>query len=163
MKKCQVMITVCFMLLLSGCAQVKNYSMQPVGRQYSLNNFCIKNSEVVVNDFRASAAVNDNVCAAVRQEVLASLTGKHTNNSYVISIDVIEHKASFTFGNWNGETIFRVKVTAQSGSDIAFFEASGRASLSNLWGYGSAQEASQGAYNLAISDLMSKLSHVRTQ
>lgn len=150
-------------LFLIGCAQVKHYSPNQTNRQYSLQNFSITNCSVKINNFRTNVESYDNLGQIIRQQILSSFAGKNTKEIYVISVDIIEHKAFFTLGNWNGETLLRVKVSTQSGNDIAFFDSVGRASLSNFWGYESAKDASQNAYNLAMSDLMSKLSHIRTE
>jgi hypothetical protein len=156
-------ITIYFFILLviSSCAQVKHYSPQQINRQYSLTNFSIQNSNIIVKDFRADVMNSDNIGILVKQQLLSSFVGQ-TQNFYIINIDIIEHKAFFTLGNWNGKTQFRIHITTTSGKDIAFFDAVGNSSLSNLWGYKSAEDASQNAYNAAITDLMSKLSHIKT-
>ena len=146
-----------------GCAQVKNYSPNTLSKSYILTNFSCNKTKVNVNDFRANSSDDVyNLCNIIKQQIESSLSTNQTKYSYIISVDIIEHKSFFTLGNWNAETLLRVNITTSSGNEIASFDATGRASLSNMCGYSTAKAVSQEAYNLAISDLMSKLSHVKT-
>lgn len=151
----------CAIFIIAGCAQVAHYSPESSNRHYSLSNFSTEKTEVNVSDFRAAQS-GDDICNIVKRQIIASLSGKNTLNNYIINVQVLDHKSYFTLGNWNAETQFRVKVYLPDGKDIALFDAGGRASLSNMLGYSTAKEVSQNAYNLAIADLMSKLSLIKT-
>lgn len=158
-----IIVNIFCIFTIVGCAQVKNYSPNALSKSYTLTNFPRNKTEVNVNDFRANSSDDGyNLCNMIKQQIESSLSTNQTKYSYIISVDIIEHKSFFTLGNWNAEILFRVNITTSSGNEIALFDVTGRASLSNMWGYSTAKAVSQEAYNLAISDLMSKLSHVKT-
>jgi hypothetical protein len=161
MKRLFLLIMSIYMFLAIGCAQVKQYTPQIVPIRYSLDNLSLSHCSVDVHDLRPDGS--DRLSEILRAQVLSAMSDKSLKNYYKISIDIIAHSASFTFGNWNGLTKLRINILDQNNKSYDSFESIGTASRSNLFGYTTAEEVSQDAYNTAISDMFSKLSQTQLE
>ncbi len=139
------------------------YASQPVGTGYNLSGMPSDLVRVQVNDLRAEKNQSEQLIQTIKGQVLSALsdeqiTGKH--KLYKLSIDIVEHRSYFTFGNWNASTRLRIRLVAPKGKIEGNWIAEGKAHRYNLWGYATAKAVSQDAYNIAIADMMSTLSSV---
>lgn len=161
MKK--ILFLLFFILLLSGCAQTKQYSPQPLAIQYNLSGMPADIVHVKINDFRAERENSEQLVQAIRGQILNALSPEKISENqavYKLIIDIIEHRSFFTLGNWNASTKFRIKLIDPQNNIIDKWNAEGDAHRSNMWGYATAEAVSQDAYNIAIADMMSTLSSI---
>jgi hypothetical protein len=152
-----------FIVFLTGCAQTKQYTPQPIGTQYNLSGMPADLVRVQVNDLRAERENFEQLIQGIKGQILSSLSpDKITGNRslYDLHIDIIEHRSFFTLGNWNASTKLRIKLIDPKKNMIGNWNAEGTAHRSNMWGYETAKAVSQDAYNIAIADMMSTLSAV---
>ena len=148
---------------LTGCAQTKQYTPQPIGTQYRLAGMPSDFVRVQVNDLRAEKENSEQLIQAIKGQILSALSpAKIVGNRplYNLQVDIIEHRSFFTLGNWNASTKLRIKLMDPKGNIIGNWNADGNAHRSNMWGYATAKAVSQDAYNIAIADMMSTLSAV---
>lgn len=146
---------------ISGCAQVKQYSPQPVQAQYTLSGLPASIVRVEVVDMRAERRDSAQLVQAVKHQLQVALSqraAQHTHGLYTLEVDIIEHRSYFTLGNWNASTRFHVKLKNPQGTVLESWDADGSAHRSNMWGYSTANAVSQDAYNLAIANMMADLS-----
>lgn len=156
-----------FLLLLivalTGCAQTKQYTPQPIGTQYNLSGMPADLVRVKVNDFRAEKENSDQLTQAIKGQILSALSPEKiagNRSFYNLQVDIIEHRSFFTLGNWNASTKLRIKLIDPQNNIIGNWSAEGNAHRSNMWGYATAKAVSQDAYNIAVADMMSTLSAV---
>jgi len=148
---------------LTGCAQTKQYTPQPIGTHYSLAGMPSDLVRVQVNDLRADKENSEQLIHAIEGQILSALSPeKITGNRslYNLKIDIIEHRSFFTLGNRNASTKLRIKLIDPKNKIIGDWNAEGNAHRSNMWGYATAKAVSQDAYNIAVADMMSTLSAV---
>ena len=164
LKKIPLFSVFCFLIVfLSGCAQTKQYTPQPIGTQYNLTNIPADLVRVQVNDLRAEKENSEELIQAIKGQILNALSKEKITGDrslYNLHIDVIEHRSFFTLGNWNASTKFRIKLIDPNKSIIGNWNAEGNAHRSNMWGYATAKAVSQDSYNIAIADMMSNLSSI---
>jgi hypothetical protein len=152
-----------FIVLLTGCAQTKQYTPQPIGTQYSLPGMPVDLVRVQVNDLRAERENSEQLVQGIKGQILSALSSeKITGNRtlYSLNIDIIEHCSFFTLGNWNASTKLRIKLMDPKNNMLGNWNAEGNAHRSNMWGYETAKAVSQDAYNIAVADMMSTLSAI---
>ncbi len=152
-----------FLVIITGCAQTKQYAPQPVGNQYVLSGMPADLVRVEVNDLRAERENSEQLIQGIKGQILSALsTEKITGNRtmYSLNIDIIEHRSFFTLGNWNASTKLRIKLLNSKNNLVGNWTAVGSAHRSNMWGYATTKAVSQDAYNIAIADMMSTLSTV---
>ena len=148
---------------LTGCAQTKQYTPKPIETQYNLAGMPADLVRVQVNDLRAEKESSEQLTQVIKGQILSALSPeKITGNRsfYNLQVDIIEHRSFFTLGNWNASTKLRIKLINSQNNIIGNWRAEGNAHRSNMAGYATAKAASQGAYNIAIADMMSSLSAV---
>ncbi len=148
---------------LTGCAQTKQYTPQPIGTQYRLAGMPSDLVRVQVNDLRAEKENSEQLIQAIKGQILSALSPARiagNRSLYNLQVDIIEHRSFFTLGNWNASTKLRIKLIDPKGNIIGNWNAEGNAHRSNMWGYATAKAVSQDAYNIAIADMMSTLSAV---
>ena len=149
--------------LLIGCAQTGSYAPEPITATYSLDNFSRANLQVVVRDLRAERDNSDALILAIQSQISNSLTAKATtHNRYTLTVDVIEHRSFFTYGNWNAVTRLRWRVQRVDGSLVREGQSIGEGHRSNMLGYATAKAVSQDAFDSAMADLLSSLSAVQS-
>jgi hypothetical protein len=152
-----------FIFIITGCAQTKQYTPQPISNQYKLSGMSSDLVRVQVNDLRAERENSEQLVQAIKGQILSALSpDKIAGNRtlYSLNIDIIEHRSYFTLGNWNAATKFRIKLIDSKNNLIGNWNAYGTAHRSNMWGYATAEAVSQDAYNIAVADMMSTLSDV---
>lgn len=147
--------------VIAGCAQTKQYTPEPIRAEYSLSNIPYNIVRINVNDLRAERDNSDELKNVIKDQIFKALskdgiTGKSI--IYILNIDIIEHRAFFTFGNWNASTKLRIRLMSQNNEILGNWTAEGNAHRSNMLGYATAKAVSQDAYNIAIADMMSTLS-----
>jgi hypothetical protein len=150
-------------VLITGCAQTKNYTPQPIGTQYNLSGMPDDLVRVQVNDLRAEREHSEQLSQGLKGQIMSALSQeKITGNRvlYNLHIDIIEHRSFFTLGNWNASTKLRIKLIDPKNNMVGNWNAEGNAHRSNMWGYATARAVSQDAYNIAVADMMSTLSTV---
>ena len=147
--------------LLCSCAQTKQYTPSITAKHYELQGLPSDIVRVEVKDLRPDHS-GDGLAEILRGEVLKALSPipSDQQDRFIIKIDVVEHRAFFTLGNWNATTRFRIRLVDSSGDSIGDWNVVGSASRSNMWGYTTAKLVSQDSYNIAIADMMSLLSSV---
>lgn len=148
---------------LTGCAQTKQYTPNPVEAQYILEGMPSEIVRVQVNDLRAEKENSEQLIKIIKGQVLSALSpekiiGNHL--LYNLQINIIEHRSFATSGNWNAVTKLRIKLIDSQNNIIGNWEALGNTQRHNMWGYATAKAVSQDAYNIAIADMMSNLSTV---
>ena len=152
-----------FIVVITGCAQTKQYTPQPIGTQYTLTGMPSDLVRIQVNDFRAEKENSEQLTQAIKGEILSALSPEEITGSrsfYKLHVDILEHRSFLTFGNWNGSTKLRIKLIDPQNNIIGNWSAEGKTHRSNMWGYATAKAVSQDAYNIAIADMMSNLSAV---
>ncbi len=165
MKKGFLPFVFLFLLIVTpaGCAQTKQYTLQPIGTKYSLTGMPADLVRVQINDFRAEKENSEQLTQTIKGQILSVLSPEEITGNrsfYNLNIDIIEHRSFFTLGNWNASTKLRIKLIDSKGTIIGNWNAEGNAHRSNMWGYATAKAVSQDAYNIAIADMMSLLSAV---
>lgn len=165
MKKYFPRFTFLFLLIvvLTGCAQTKQYTPQPIGTQYNLAGMPVDLVRVQVNDLRAEKENSEQLTQAIKGQILSALSPEKIDGNpsfYNLQVDIIEHRSFFTLGNWNASTKLRIKLIDPQSNLIGNWRAEGNAHRSNMWGYTTAKAVSQDAYNIAVADMMSTLSAV---
>jgi len=151
---------------LAGCAQTRQYTPSPSTKNYQLPGLRFSAVDVQVNDLRPETTDGDSLRNVLRSQVIAALSRDSVQQSadrYILTIDIIEHRAFFTFGNWNASTRLRIRLADSRGGKIGQWEALGTAHRSNMWGYATAAAVSQDAYDIAVADMISSLSQVTVQ
>jgi len=148
---------------LTGCAQTKQYTPQPIGTQYNLAGMPADLVRVEVNDLRAEKESSEQLTQVIKGQILSALSPEKISSSrslYNLQVDIIEHRSFFTLGNWNASTKLRIKLIDPKSNIIGNWRAEGNAHRSNMLGYATAKAVSQDAYNIAVADMMSTLSVV---
>jgi hypothetical protein len=158
-------IALCMLAIFcsGGCAQSKNFTPKLSTSGYVLSGLPSNVVTVHVNDLRPTDSKVDGLSEILRAQVISALSEKPLNKTditYIISIDIIEHRSFFTFGNWNASTKFRIRLSDSNGKQIGQWDAIGNAQRSNMWGYATAEAVAQDSYDIAIADMMSSLSQV---
>ena len=149
--------------LLSACAQTRQFTPSAVTTRYQLHDLPANIVEVQVNDLRPEQSVGDALSQVLKAQLVTSLSpdpAPSTTTHCRLTVDVVEHRAFFTFGNWNASTRFRARLFEASGKVLGQWEATGSASRSNMFGYATAEAVSQDSYNIAVADLLSSLTPV---
>lgn len=152
-----------FIVVLTGCAQTKQYTPQPIGTQYILSGMPADLVRVQVNDLRAERENSEQLVQGIKGQILSALSPEKIAGDralYSLNIDIIEHRSFFTLGNWNASTKLRIKLIDPKNNMVGNWNAEGSAQRSNIWGYATAKAVSQDAYNIAVADMMSTLSAV---
>lgn len=165
MKKIVSLFTTLFLFIvfLTGCAQTKQYSPQPIGTQYNLPGMPADLVRVKVNDMRAERANSEQLVQGIKGQILSALSPEKIKGNralYRLNIDIIEHRSFFTLGNWNASTKLRIKLIDPNNNMVGNWNSEGNAHRSNMLGYATAKAVSQDAYNIAVADMMSTLSAV---
>lgn len=152
-----------FIVAITGCAQTKQYTPQPIGTQYTLTGMPSDLVRIQVNDFRAEKENSEQLTQAIKGQILSALSPEEITGSrslYNLQVDILEHRSFFTLGNWNASTKLRIKLIDPQNKIIGNWNAEGNAHRSNMWGHTTAKAVSQDAYNSAIADMISHLSAV---
>lgn len=146
---------------LGACAQTASYAPSPSSSAYAVSNFSKPDLQVIVKDARAERDESDGLVSAIQSEITSSLAGNTARRGkFLLTVDVIEHRSYFTYGNWNAVTRLRWKVQRTDGSIVGSGQAIGEGHRSNMLGYLTAKAVSQDAFTSAMSDLLSALSSV---
>jgi len=93
-----------FIVALTGCAQTKQYTPQPIGTQYNLSGMPVDLVRVQVNDLRAERENSEQLVQGIKGQILSALSPEKITGNwalYSLHIDIIEHRSFFTLGNWN--------------------------------------------------------------
>jgi hypothetical protein len=146
-----------------GCAQTRQFTPTAAPVQFQLQGLPANLVEVQVNDLRALTSETDAVPQVLKAQLVSALSPQAAPASparYRLIVDVIEHRAFFTIGNWNASTRLRARLSDLVGKPFGQWEASGTARRSNLLGYATAEAVAQDSYNIAVADLLSSLSSV---
>ena len=152
-----------FCAVLVGCAQTRQFTPTAAPVQIQLRGLPANVVEVQVNDLRGHTSEPDAVPQVLKAQLVAALSAEPApagTSRYRLVVDVIEHRAYFTLGNWNASTRLRARLTDLTGKPFGQWEASGTAGRSNMFGYGTAEAVAQDSYNIALADLLSSLSAV---
>ncbi len=131
--------------------------------QFRLQGLPANVTEVYVNDLRGLTSERDGVPQVLKDQLVNSLSAQLAPaeaQKYRLVIDLIEHRAFFTIGNWNAATRLRARLSDINGKPLGQWEVSGTAHRSNMFGYATAQAVEQDSYNIAVADLLSSLSAV---
>jgi hypothetical protein len=146
--------------LLSGCAQTQQFTPSAAPARYHLHGLPANIVAVQVNDLRPEQSASDALPQVLKAQLVASLSpdpAPAATTPYQLAVDVIEHRAFFTLGNWNASTRFRARLFQANGKVLGQWEATGSARRSNMFGYATAEAVSQDSYNIAVADLLSSL------
>jgi hypothetical protein len=149
--------------LLSVCAQTRQFTPSAAQARYQLHGLPANIVEVQVNDLRPEQSAGDTLPQVLKAQLVTSLSPNPApvaTTHYRLTVDVIEHRAFFTLGNWNASTRLRARLIDASGKALGQWEATGSANHSNMFGYATAKAVSQDSYNIAVADLLSSLTPV---
>jgi hypothetical protein len=150
-------------VLFSGCAQTRQFTPSAAPARYQLHGLPTNIVEVQVNDLRPEQSAGDALSQVLKAQLVTALSpdpAPAATTHCRLTVDVIEHRAFFTLGNWNASTRFRARLFEASGKTLGQWEATGSASRSNMFGYATAEAVSQDSYNIAVADLLSSLTPV---
>lgn len=115
---------------------------------------------IQVNDLRTEKDEGDSLVDVVHGEIEHSLAPSGMaaeGERHALVLDVIEHRAFFDFGNWNGATRFRARLVTPAGATLGMWEGRGTSRRSNTHGTRTAVAVAQDSYDAAIADLLSAL------
>jgi len=150
-------------LYTTSCAQTTEYTPNSGTANFTLQGLPSNVLVVRVNDFRPKSTSNSDLKSALKGLIMVSLSevpSQETDNRYVLTVDVIEHRTFFTMGNWNASTRFRIRLATSEGKILGQWDARGTAQRSNTWGAATAEAVGKDSYDIAIADMMSILSGV---
>lgn len=160
----KLLVALAALILSYGCAQTMQPTPEPVSSNYRLEGLPYDLVKVKAQDFRLNKEGSEGLALVLQQTIEAALSPRSVPGAkgiYNLKVDIIEHKAYFTFGNWNGITRLRASLLDSTGRTWGRWEARGDAHRSNLAGYDTARAVANDAYRAALADLMSQLSGVR--
>jgi len=155
-----VVLVATFCAVLVGCAAQTRPTAAPA--QTQLQGLPASVVDVQVNDLRVPPEP-DTVPRVLKAQLVSALSAQPAPadaSRYRLDVDVIEHRAFFTLGDWNASTRLRARLTELSGKPLGQWDASGTARRSNMLGSAGAEAVAQDSYNLAVADLLSSLSTV---
>jgi len=141
--------------LFISCSTVKHYTP-------NTENFNVDNSvniphdsiNLIVNDLRGdNIDQTKNIIAHIVLSSLNNLQNNFNNENSIITIDIIEHRAFFTFMRWNAETILKLNISNEN-SIIIEQTINANDSIFNTGGYRSAERVAQKSFEKAMNDLM---------
>ena len=151
-------------LLLVGCSQTIQFTPTQTSTTFYLENIPQNLVTLKIKDLRAQKQNSEKLSQHIQKILKSSFNQKVVSTNkplFRINIDIIEHEAFFTLGNWNSRTRFKIKlINLQTNELINTWSAVGNAHRSNMWGYKTAQKVSEDSFNIAISDMMSSLSEI---
>jgi hypothetical protein len=150
-------------LVLAGCAQTPHFTPAVAPVNIQLPGLPANVVDVQVKDLRPERPGSDTLSQVLKAQIVTSLSADPAplaSPRCRLMIDVIEHRAFFTIGNWNASTRLRARLVEAGGKVLGQWEATGSASRSNMFGYATANAVSQDSYNIAVSDLLSSLTPV---
>ena len=76
-----------FIVVLTGCAQTKQYTPQPIGTQYNLSGMPADLVRVQVNDLRAERENSEQLVQGIKGQILSALSPeKITGNRVLYSL-----------------------------------------------------------------------------
>lgn len=153
-----------FALAASGCAQTMTFTPRPSPVQVELEGLPAARVDVEVTDLRGEKGPGDEMVALVREQVERSLAQEDSGGSArrgTLIVDIVEHRAFFDLGNWNGSTRFRARLVSPAGAVAGPWDGTGTARRSNMLGSRTAAAVAQDSYNAAIADLLSQLRSAR--
>ena len=145
---------------LTACTQVLHYVPDEPITGVTLNGWPRNRVVLDVLDFRADDREgSEKLLTALRRSVDGALSPAVVSDGapYRLRLGVVEHRSFFTAGNWNARTRLRATLVDPAGKIVKTYNAIGADSRSNLWGYGSAEDAGHDAFRQAVSDLLSQL------
>lgn len=145
-------------LVLAACQQTKAYTPDLAPVPVRLES--LRGVALTVTDLRVEQEAGDAMAKQVREQLsraIPEVRDAAATEGPKLTVDIIEHRAFFTLGNWNGATRFRAVVTKADGAKSEAVEASGTSRRANSMGYSTAKRVSQDSYNAAIAELLSKL------
>lgn len=157
-------LAILFLGVVLGCAQTMQPSPQPVHPTFRLEGLPRNLVKVEVRDLRIEKSGSEGLAATLQETIRAALSDRpatRAQSKYTLRVDVIECRAYFTLGNWNGLTRLRASLVSPKGETLGHWEARGDAHRSNLFGYDTAKAVANDAYQAALVDLLSLLSGVR--
>ena len=72
-----------FVVAITGCAQTKQYTPQPIVAQYSLTGMPSDLVRVQVNDFRAEKENSEQLIQAIKGQILSALSPEKINRQSI--------------------------------------------------------------------------------
>ena len=150
-----VFLAFSFSWLFISCSTVKHYTP-------NIENFNVDNSvniphdsiNLIVNDLRGdNIDQTKSIIAHIVLSSLNNLQNNFNNKNTIITIDIIEHRAFFTFMRWNAETIIKLNISNEN-SIIIEQTINANDSIFNTGGYRSAERVAQKSFEKAMNDLM---------
>jgi hypothetical protein len=82
---------------------------------YAVSNFSKPDLQVIVKDAKAERDESDGLVSAIQSEITSSFSGNTTRRGkFLLTVDMIEHRSYFTYGNWNAVTDCAGKCNAPS-------------------------------------------------
>jgi hypothetical protein len=115
---------------------------------------------IQVNDLRTEKGEDDSLVDVVHGEIERSLAPSDMaaeQERHSLVLDVIEHRAFFDLGNWNGVTRFRARLVTPAGATLGTWEGRGTSRRANTGGTRTSATVAQDSYDAAIADLLSAL------
>lgn len=149
---------------MAGCAQTMQFRPDPVATNFQFTGLPADAVKVEILDLRPQGENLDGLPEVIKLQIGPALSKSPSINrsgTYILRMDIIEHRAFFTLGNWNASTRLRANLLDFKGNTVGKWDSIGNAHRSNMWGYATAQAVSQDAYNIAIADMMSTLSSIK--
>lgn len=148
--------------LIAGCQQTKFYTPSLVPLSAQLDG--IRGAAIEVVDLRADRPDADAMQRRVEEQLRAAVPNARPASDTTaprLVVDVIEQRAYFSLGNWNGATRLRARLLLPGGRSQGPWDASGTSKRANSMGYSTAKRVSQDSYSAAVADLISQLRSVR--
>lgn len=149
---------------LASCATSQPYSIDTSpSHKYIFADLPRTNVQIIVNDLRSNVAMNGQLRSALETQLNSALSDiKDPNNTkkFLVTVDILELKSTFYLAQWVAKAHIHTKFTDQAGNIVYEWDSVGSSQQASTWGIGSEKLALQEAYNIAIADLINKLSHL---
>jgi len=144
-----------------SCSTTRSVTPQVALKTVALKKLPVNGTKVIVNDYRIGAHT-DNICASIQTQLMQALSrdANIEKNNYVLTVDVIFYQSFYTFINWHGEIKLKVVLTTGSNEVIGRWDIDEKTAQANMWGYLTAKQVAQEAYEKAISHLIAAINAV---
>ena len=153
-----IIILVLISLVIGGCSTVKYFT--PNNQEFdvdNISNFHISSTNLIVNDLRGGNLDNSkDVIERILFSSYSMFNNNFQNENITIIVDIIEHRAFFTFMTWNAETKLNLRISDEN-NILNETEIKTKDKTFNTGGYKSAEKVAQRSFEKAINELLNIL------
>ena len=147
--------------LITNCSTVKYATPQPIKTDLTLKNLPANSTKINIVDYRLNKHADD-MCSRAYTQLMQLLAQENASSdyAYILTVDVIEYKSFFTFAKWHREIDIKASLSIETGEILGSWDIAETTERFNMWGYGTAKEVLQEAYEKALSKLIASINQV---